>query len=61
VDAELDKLARERSKIEQDLLRVNDKLGNENFLSNAPPDVVAKEQVKLQELKARRAKLGKLR
>ncbi|MCW5207030.1 class I tRNA ligase family protein [Desulfobulbus sp. F5] len=68
VDAELDKLARERSKIEQDLQRVNGKLGNENFLSNAPPDVVAKEQTKLEELKARLAKneesrerLGKLR
>ena len=55
VDAELDKLARERSKIEQDLQRVNGKLGNENFLSNAPPDVVAKEQAKLEELKARLA------
>ncbi|MGR0482084.1 MAG: valine--tRNA ligase [Candidatus Electronema sp. V4] len=56
VDAELDKLARERSKIEQDLQRVNGKLGNENFLINAPPDVVAKEQAKLEELKARLAK-----
>ncbi|MGR0482081.1 MAG: class I tRNA ligase family protein [Candidatus Electronema sp. V4] len=56
VEAELDKLARERSKIEQDLQRVSGKLGNENFLSNAPPDVVAKEQAKLEELKARLAK-----
>jgi valyl-tRNA synthetase len=56
VEAELDKLARERSKIEQDLQRVNGKLGNENFLSNAPPDVVAKEQAKLEELNARLAK-----
>ncbi|MGX9725981.1 MAG: class I tRNA ligase family protein [Candidatus Electronema sp. VV] len=56
VDAELDKLARERSKIEQDLQRVSGKLGNENFLRNAPPDVVAKELAKLEELKSRLAK-----
>ncbi|MCW5198473.1 class I tRNA ligase family protein, partial [Desulfobulbus sp. F3] len=56
VEAELDKLARERSKIEQDLQRVNGKLGNENFLCNAPPDVVAKEQAKLEELESRLAK-----
>uniref|UniRef100_UPI004055ACBA valine--tRNA ligase n=1 Tax=Candidatus Electronema sp. TaxID=2698783 RepID=UPI004055ACBA len=68
VEAELDKLARERGKIEQDLQRVNGKLGNDNFLRNAPADVVAKEQAKLEELKARLAKneeskerLGKLR
>jgi valyl-tRNA synthetase len=56
VEAELDKLARERKTLEQDLQRVNGKLGNENFLSNAPPDVVAKEQAKLEELNARLAK-----
>jgi valyl-tRNA synthetase len=56
VEAELDKLARERSKIEQDLQRVSGKLGNENFLCNAPPDVVAKEQAKLAELESRLAK-----
>jgi valyl-tRNA synthetase len=68
VEAELDKLARERKKIEQEFKRVQGKLGNEQFLANAPADVVAKEQAKLEELKARLAKneesrerLGKLR
>ncbi|WP_417908685.1 valine--tRNA ligase [Candidatus Electronema sp. PJ] len=56
VEAELDKLARERKVLEQDLQRVRGKLGNENFLSNAPPDVVAKEQAKLAELESRLAK-----
>ncbi len=35
--------------------RVRGKLGNENFLRNAPPDVVVKEQAKL---KARLARKG---
>ncbi len=68
VDAELDKLARERKALEQDLQRVRGKLGNDNFLRNAPPDVVAKEQAKLAEQESRLAKneeskerLGKLR
>jgi valyl-tRNA synthetase len=68
VDAELDKLARERKTLEQDLQRVRGKLGNEKFLSNAPADVVEKEQAKLEELRNRLAKneesrerLGKVR
>jgi valyl-tRNA synthetase len=56
VDAELDKLARERKALEQDLQRVRGKLGNDNFLRNAPQDVVEKEQTKLEELNARLAK-----
>jgi valyl-tRNA synthetase len=67
VDAELDKLARERKVLEQDLQRVRGKLGNDNFLRNAPVDVVDKEQAKLAELESRLAKneesrgrLGKL-
>jgi len=64
---ELDKLARERKTLEQDLQRVRGKLSNENFLRNAPPDVVEKERAKLEELESRLAKneesrerLGKL-
>ncbi|CAK8717764.1 valine--tRNA ligase [Candidatus Electronema halotolerans] len=68
VDAELDKLARERKTLEQDLQRVRGKLGNEKFLANAPADVVEKERAKLEELRNRLAKneesrerLGKVR
>jgi valyl-tRNA synthetase len=67
VEAELDKLARERKKIEQDLKRVQGKLGNAKFLNNAPANVVEKERGKLEELETRLAKneesrerLGKL-
>ncbi len=56
VDAELDKLARERKTLEQDLQRVRGKLGNEKFLANAPEDVVDKERAKLEELESRLAK-----
>jgi len=40
VEAEVDKLARECKALEQDLQWVHGKMGNENFLRNAPPDVV---------------------
>ncbi|XCN72490.1 MAG: valine--tRNA ligase [Candidatus Electrothrix aestuarii] len=56
VEAELDKLARDRKKIEQELKRVQGKLGNEKFLNNAPDDVVEKERGKLEELEIRLAK-----
>ncbi|MCI5141493.1 MAG: valine--tRNA ligase, partial [Candidatus Electrothrix sp. ATG1] len=56
VDAELDKLARERKKVEQELKRVQGKLGNEKFLNNAPEAVVEKERGKLEELETRLAK-----
>ncbi|MDU9048536.1 MAG: valine--tRNA ligase [Candidatus Electrothrix sp. Rat3] len=67
VEAELDKLARERKKIEQELKRVQGKLGNAKFLSNAPDAVVEKEKGKQAELETRltkneesRERLGKL-
>ncbi|WP_446009088.1 valine--tRNA ligase [Candidatus Electrothrix sp.] len=56
VEAELDKLARERKKIEQELKRVQGKLGNEKFLNNAPAAVVDKERAKQEELETRLAK-----
>ena len=56
VEAELEKLARERKKIDKELARVKGKLGNEKFLSNAPESVVEKEKGKLAELETRLAK-----
>jgi valyl-tRNA synthetase len=56
VEAELNKLTRERKKVEQELKRVQGKLGNEKFLSNAPDAVVEKERGKLEELETRLAK-----
>ncbi|MDO5673734.1 MAG: valine--tRNA ligase [bacterium] len=56
VAAELDKLTRERGKLEQELARIQAKLGNEQFTGKAPAAVVAKEREKAQELEARLAK-----
>jgi valyl-tRNA synthetase len=56
VEAELEKLARERKKVEKDLQRVIGKLGNAKFLSNAPDAVVEKEKGKQAELENRLAK-----
>jgi valyl-tRNA synthetase len=58
VEGELAKLAKERQKLEQELQRVQGKLGNATFLGKAPPEVVAKEQQKLEELQVRLAKNG---
>ena len=46
IQSELEKLGRERKKVEAKLAQVNGKLGNEKFLANAPDQVVAKEQEK---------------
>ena len=56
VAAELEKLTRERGKLEQELARIQAKLGNEQFTGKAPAVVVAKEREKAQELEARLAK-----
>ncbi|XOF32964.1 MAG: valine--tRNA ligase [Candidatus Electrothrix sp. YB6] len=56
VEAEMEKLARERKKIEQELKRVQGKLGNAKFLSNAPDVVIEKEKGKQAELENRLAK-----
>jgi len=56
VVGELDKLARERGKLEKELERIVAKLGNDKFMSNAPEAVVAKERDKEAEIRARLAK-----
>ena len=50
VDSELEKLGRERTKVEASLKQVNGKLGNEKFLANAPDAIVSKEKAKKEEL-----------
>ncbi|MHB8811544.1 MAG: class I tRNA ligase family protein, partial [Desulfobulbaceae bacterium] len=55
-EGELAKLVKERQKLEQELQRVQGKLGSAAFLGKAPPEVVAKEQQKLEELQVRLAK-----
>ena len=56
VAGELDKLAREQAKLEKELARIVAKLGNDQFMANAPPAVVAKERDKEAEVRARLAK-----
>jgi valyl-tRNA synthetase len=46
--AELLRLGREIDRLEQDLARIKDKLGNAAFVAKAPAAVVAKEQEKMQ-------------
>jgi valyl-tRNA synthetase len=56
-DAEAARLAREIEKHAKDLGRSEQKLANANFVDRAPPEIVDKERVRVQEL---RAAIGKL-
>ena len=58
IDNERTKLSRERAKVEKSLNQVNGKLGNEKFLSNAPPAVVDKEKAKKAELDNRLSRIA---
>ena len=53
VGAEKARLEKEIEKTEQDLKRINGKLGNENFVAKAPEEVVAKEREKADGLQGR--------
>lgn len=57
IEAEMSRLLKEMAKIEDELNFVNKKLMNEDFLKNAPPDIVEKEQKKLNILIERGKKL----
>ena len=49
--AELERLARRRSKAESQLKQIAGKLGNAEFRANAPADVVAKDEARAAELR----------
>jgi valyl-tRNA synthetase len=55
--AELERLAKRLRKAEVDLSKLDAKLGNSQFAKNAPPDIVAKDQQRLEEL---RTEIGQL-
>ncbi|HTD73793.1 MAG TPA: valine--tRNA ligase [Steroidobacteraceae bacterium] len=55
--AELDRLAKKLRKAEVDLSKLEAKLGNSQFAKNAPADIVAKDQQRLEEL---RTEIGQL-
>jgi valyl-tRNA synthetase len=54
---ELQRLDKRLQKIEQELSRARGKLANDNFVSNAPADVVAQERSRLAEFELTRARL----
>ena len=56
-EAELERLAKRRRKLEIDIAKLDAKLSNADFVRNAPADVVAKDQARLAEL---RGELGQL-
>ena len=58
VDAELTRLGKRRSKVEQELARATTKLGNDSFVRNAPAEVVAQERERLEGFKRELAQLA---
>jgi len=57
LDAERARLLKEIAKADADLTAVQRKLGNPSFVERAPAEVVQKDRERLEELKARKAKL----
>lgn len=55
--AELDRIAKEVAKVEQEIGRIDSKLNNDGFVARAPEAVVAKEREKLQGYHDAKAKL----
>ncbi|KTC66176.1 valyl-tRNA synthetase (plasmid) [Legionella adelaidensis] len=58
-EAELQRLAKEISKLEKDISLAETKLGNPAFTDKAPAEIIAKEQEKLAQAKAAKEKLLK--
>ncbi|CAI8725929.1 valine--tRNA ligase [Methylocaldum szegediense] len=56
-DAELSRLNKEIQRLSKDLPRIEGKLNDSAFLAKAPPQVVAKEQARLQEIRLSLAEL----
>jgi len=59
--AELTRLAKRRGRADSDLRKIAGKLGNAEFLANAPPDVVAKDQARAAELATEITRLDRQR
>jgi valyl-tRNA synthetase len=58
VDAERNRLGKQRERLGSDLERSRSKLSNDNFVNNAPADVVAKERKRAAELEQTLAQLA---
>ncbi|MGF1482821.1 MAG: valine--tRNA ligase [Opitutales bacterium] len=59
-DAEKARLERELAKLDKGIQSGNAKLGNEKFLTKAPPEVVAQARASLEELQGKRAEVARL-
>ncbi|MBZ0157585.1 MAG: valine--tRNA ligase [Alphaproteobacteria bacterium] len=57
VQAEIRRLAKEMAKLEESLTFLGRKLRNEDFLKNAPKNVLEKDRAKFEELKGKREKI----
>jgi len=57
VDAERTRLTKQLDKVKAELERSNNKLGNKNFVNNAPPDVVTQERERIAEFERTIAQL----
>jgi valyl-tRNA synthetase len=51
VDVELARLAKRKAKTRQDLTKCEAKLSNQNFVANAPPEIVEQERVRIADFK----------
>ena len=58
VEAELARLGKRRSKVEQDLAKATAKLGNSSFVQNAPANVIAQEQERVARFERELAQLA---
>ncbi|HET7810017.1 MAG TPA: valine--tRNA ligase [Steroidobacteraceae bacterium] len=56
--AEIERLSRKIAKHESDIGKLKGKLGNENFVRNAPPELVAADRARVAELEAQNAGLA---
>lgn len=57
VKSEIDRLQKEKSKIDDGMAMLNKKLSNEDFLKNAPKAIVEKERAKFDDLNRRKEKI----
>ena len=58
VDAERQRLEKQRNRVDTDLTRARGKLGNPNFVNNAPADVVTQEKQRVSEFERQIAQLS---
>ena len=61
VSAEVERLDKQLDKLKKEIGGLAGRLGNEAFVAKAPPEVVAEQRVKLDEMKDKQSKLSAAR